>query len=134
MKHTLQSTVFKTGCVFAAVAVTLGAFGAHYLKERLELRQIESFETGVRYQLIHALTLMLLAACAPFIPQNSLKRIFGLFITGIVLFSGSVFLLSTRGLWTLNAMSWLGPVTPLGGICLISAWVWLVFTPFQKAN
>jgi uncharacterized membrane protein YgdD (TMEM256/DUF423 family) len=101
----------------ALVAVILGAFGAHYLKSRLEPAQLASFETGVRYQMYHAFALLLVALFYDRVPARAMRIAAVLFCVGIVFFSGSIYLLATMH-W-----HWLGPVTPLGGLCLMAGWI-----------
>jgi len=114
--------------IFAAAllggtAVVLGAFGAHALKERLEPSALVSFETGVRYQLVHALALLAVAGLLVHAPQGLFRAAGLCFLLGILLFSGSIYLLATRSLYGADqALAWLGPVTPLGGLLLILGW------------
>jgi uncharacterized membrane protein YgdD (TMEM256/DUF423 family) len=103
----------------ALAAVVLGAFGAHALKTRLEPSQLASFETGVRYQMYHAFALLLVALSFDRISSRTLTAAAALFCAGILLFSGSIYLLVTVH-W-----HWLGPVTPLGGLCFMAGWTTL---------
>lgn len=107
-----------------AVAVTLGALGAHALKDSLTPDQLDSWKTGVLYQVIHSMG-MLVTGLLP-IQKPGKWWIQRLFMTGIICFSGSIYLLSTLG-WR-----WLGPITPLGGLCFIGAWVYLAFLLFRR--
>ena len=109
-----------TAAILGGLAVVLGAFGAHGLKPRLTSEQLASFETGVRYQMYHALAII---ACAWLLERGlpAAGTAGLLFTLGIALFSGSIYLLSTRGLTGLEAR-WLGPVTPLGGLSFIAGW------------
>lgn len=109
--------------IFALIAVVLGAMGAHILEKHLGPESIESFETGVRYQMYHALVLLVLGL------SNKVegKLIYGFFISGICLFSGSIYLLSTNTILNLGNISFLGPLTPLGGVLLIAGWLTLIF-------
>ena len=107
------------------LAVILGALGAHALKEVLNTEQINSFETGVRYQVYHALALLIFSK----LKLGSLKVrkiIFSGFVTGIFLFSFSIYGLVLSPLADLN-FKFLGPVTPLGGLVLIFTWVFIIF-------
>jgi uncharacterized membrane protein YgdD (TMEM256/DUF423 family) len=102
--------------LIGGLAVVLGAFGAHALKAVLEPHLLTVFETGVRYQMYHALALIALAGNRWF--QDGLFKVAGwLFVIGIVIFSGSLYLL------TLTGMRWLGAITPFGGVALIGAWL-----------
>ncbi len=111
--------------LYGALGVILGAFGAHGLKGRLTPDQLVSFETGVRYQLMHALLLLIIAWWMRHAPSAWLAWSAVLVATGILLFSGSIYLLATRELTGLAWVRVFGPVTPLGGLFLISGWLLL---------
>ena len=115
-------TWVRVGALFMAVGVLLGAFGAHGLKAFLEPDQMDVFKTGVFYQIVNALGLLVIGVLGL---QNPRARTFpsGAFLSaGILLFSGSLYLITLKG------MSWMGAVTPIGGICLVAGWIFLVFT------
>lgn len=121
----------KIAFIFAAFAgtfgVLLGAFGAHALRGSIEPRLMETFQTAVQYQLIHALALLLVSLTMGWLGQSLSFEISAYaFIAGIILFSGSLF-----GL-VLTEISWLGPVTPLGGLCLIVGWLALLVGGFRQ--
>lgn len=102
-----------------ALGVALGAFGAHGLKNVVtDAHLLEVWETGARYHLLHAIALCAVAA-HPKAPVGSGVA----FLLGIVLFSGSLYLM------TLTGQRWLGAVTPLGGLAFIAGWIWLAFAP-----
>ncbi len=108
------------GAINAAVAVLLGAFGAHTLKNRISSDMLAVFETGVQYHFYHALALLAVGIIANYLPESGLLRASGwLMVTGIVLFSGSLYILSISGI------RWLGAITPIGGTAFIIAWVLL---------
>lgn len=114
------------GAIVAMAAVALGAFGAHGLKESLSPERLEIFHTGVRYQFYHAFALLFLGLWAKSSPENKMLSRAGIaFFIGIVLFSGSLYILSIRDLvnWPVN---WLGPITPLGGVSFIVGWVFVL--------
>lgn len=116
------------GLVFGGTAVVLGAFGAHALKEILTESQQSSFETGVRYQMFHALLLLLLSGQA-----NLRSRvILNLIVVGVLLFSVSIYLLNLKDYFNAEWLSFLGPVTPIGGLLLISAWFLAAFKTVQR--
>ncbi|KAF2656609.1 DUF423-domain-containing protein [Lophiostoma macrostomum CBS 122681] len=103
------------GCLYGASSVMLGAFGAHGLKKRIsDPARLGNWGTAAQYQLMHSIALTFTSAIAP---QNTLAM--GLFTAGMTMFSGSIYLL------VLDPQRWkvLGPVTPLGGLCLIGGWV-----------
>ncbi len=111
----------------------MGAFGAHGLKALLEPERLVSFETGVRYQFYHGLALLL----AGILSRDFKSRIFNLagtlFIAGVIFFSGSIYLLACREILGIQSWTWLGPVTPLGGIFLLTGWM-LLFVSFLKSG
>ncbi len=117
--------VLITGAIFAGLAVALGAFGAHALSGSVTPNRLETFETGVRYQMYHALALLVLGAL---LLQPALSKapyvtlIAWLFIIGILIFSGSLYIL------VITDTAWLGAITPIGGVALIGAWVMLVIS------
>ncbi len=109
------------GTVLGALGVVLGAFGAHSLKASLEPGRLAIFEVGVRYQLIHALALLLVGLAQRGGDGTALRATGPLFVAGIALFSGSLYGLALGG------PSWLGPVTPIGGLLLIAGWISFAF-------
>lgn len=124
------------GSIFGLISVVLGALGAHALKEVLTESQLESFNTGVRYQMYHAILLVVLGLSN--IPATKLlKTIVNLLIIGILIFSFSIYLLSTSSISGINIGFILGPLTPIGGLLLITAWglmTWMFIKEPKKAN
>ena len=113
---------FILGSSLAGLSVALGAFGAHALKSRLSAERQANFETGARYQMYHSLALLATGLAAGQWTANGWMSLAGiLFIAGIVLFSGSLYLLSVTD------RRWLGAITPLGGLAWIAGWLCLVF-------
>ena len=110
---------------FAFTAVILGAFGAHALKEVLSADQVSSFETGVRYQMYHALALLVIAMKGHHYHLRYERWVTSLFGIGILLFSGSIYLLNLQEILGMS-LPWLGPVTPIGGTLLIAGWALLL--------
>ena len=103
-----------------ALAVMLGAFGAHGLKNKLTEEMLTIFETGVSYHFYHALGLLAIGMIAQWIPDSSFLKWSGwLMLAGILIFSGTLYVLSISGL------RWLGAVTPIGGLCFIASWILL---------
>ncbi|WP_296043594.1 DUF423 domain-containing protein [uncultured Alteromonas sp.] len=113
-------TYLLIGALLALLGVMLGAFGAHGLKNILDANALATFEVGVRYQLYHALAVIVLGGLAAQANLRWCRRAALLFIVGCVLFSGSIYLLALTG------MKWFGPITPLGGMCFMAGWVALV--------
>ncbi|KIV92929.1 hypothetical protein PV10_04185 [Exophiala mesophila] len=111
--------VFRVGAIFGATAVALGAFGAHGLKKRIsDPQKLANWSTAAQYQLIHSGVLLLAHSIAP---KNRWAS--GLFIAGMTMFSGSLYLLVLDP----QRFKYLGPVTPIGGLCLIAGWLALAF-------
>lgn len=106
--------------VMAALAVILGAFGAHALKARLTAEQLQTFEVGVRYHFYHAFALLLTGILYKEFSGKLLVWAGNFFIAGTVLFSGSLYLLSN-----IEGLKKLGMITPIGGVCFIAGWLML---------
>lgn len=129
MKHT-HRIYARLGFLLCAIAVTLGAFGTHVLKEMIGESELNTFDTGVRYQMFHALALILLAMTHRKFNENKLDLVMGLFFSGILIFSGSLYLLATRNIWGNDSFRIIGAITPLGGVCFIAGWLVLFFKGF----
>jgi uncharacterized membrane protein YgdD (TMEM256/DUF423 family) len=112
----MERRVFTVGSILAGMGVALGAFGAHALKVRLSPDLLETFETGVRYQMYHALGLLALAWAIDRWPERRLVPAAILLTVGTVVFSGSLYVL------VLTGARWLGAITPIGGVALIAGW------------
>ncbi|MEM8898970.1 MAG: DUF423 domain-containing protein [Bacteroidota bacterium] len=115
-----------TGAFFGLTAVILGAMGAHALEAVLDADQLDSFKTGVRYQMYHAFLLLMLGWMQTGISQSANKWIVGLLIVGVLMFSGSIYLLVLTPIKV-------GIVTPIGGTLLIIAWTLLLVQFIRKA-
>lgn len=122
-----------TGSILAGLSVALGALGAHWLKVNISSSALISFQTGVQYQMYHALTMLMMAALPRKFHIRLFRFAFYAFLTGIIFFSGSIYLLSTREI-TGWSWSWMGPLTPLGGILFIAGWILLIFTAVRVKN
>jgi uncharacterized membrane protein YgdD (TMEM256/DUF423 family) len=125
-------TLLLIASFFAFSAVLLGALGAHALKESLEPAALESFKTGVRYQAWHALALLFLALAQKHGIVANTKGIGLLFTLGVVFFSFSIYFLSTRAISNLT-VNWLGPITPIGGLLLMTGWA-LLFVSIWRSK
>ncbi|MEN1786152.1 MAG: DUF423 domain-containing protein [Bacteroidota bacterium] len=126
----MNRTILATGLVFGILAVLLGAFGAHGLKKVLTPEALTTFETGVKYQMYHALFLMVLSALT-IVGEDHKKVVFYLVVFGVVLFSFSIYALATNNLWTFDFKK-IGWVTPIGGTLLIAAWGYLLFALLKR--
>jgi uncharacterized membrane protein YgdD (TMEM256/DUF423 family) len=123
------------GAALLAVAVMLGAFGAHALKERMAPEQLDTWRTAVEYHFYHALGLLLLGLIESRVGQRAARWSASFLLAGIVLFCGSLYLLSTKDLLGLaGAARWLGPSTPLGGLCFIAGWAVLFVSALRKVD
>ena len=118
---------FAVGAIAAAIGITFGAFGAHALKSRVTEDLLSIFEVGVRYQMYHALALLAVAWADERWPGSLLNASGWLFVLGILLFSGSLYLM------TLTGARWLGAVTPLGGLCFILGWIVLAMAALRAS-
>lgn len=118
--------VMFIGAFYGLLSILLGAFGAHGLKKVISTEKLESFEVGVRYQMYHALFLLLLGFWFEF-KGGMEKAIAWLAIFGVILFSGSIYLLSMSEIWKVPNKI-LGPITPLGGLLLIISWLLLMIS------
>jgi uncharacterized membrane protein YgdD (TMEM256/DUF423 family) len=121
MAPPLDRLLIAAGALSAFLGVGLGAFGAHGLRKRLGADMLAVFETGVRYQLVHALALLGAGAAAGRLLPGPLAAAGVLFVLGIVVFSG------TRYVLALSGRRWLGAVTPLGGLAWLAGWVCLAW-------
>ncbi len=121
----MNRKIISMAALFGMIAIILGAFGAHALKKVLTLEQLATFETGVRYQMYHALFLLFIGTTT-IINQKRKNLIYNLTILGIIFFSGSIYLLATDSLFSIDFKIF-GFLTPIGGVFLISAWFVLFF-------
>lgn len=120
------------GAIFAGLAVILGAFGAHALKEVLTESQLQTFETGVRYQVYHSFGLLITGLAYASMPAKQFKLATLFFIIGIILFSGSLYVLVMIKMNGQVGLGGLGLLTPIGGLFFILGWVMLCIGLLQK--
>lgn len=124
---------FQLAAVLGALAVGIGAFGAHGLKPLLTDYQHDIFEKGVQYQFVHVLALLATSIqMGKTGEKKSLRLAAWLFVAGILFFSGSLYLLACRDLMAFP-VGWAGPITPLGGVCFIGGWIALIFSTNSEA-
>jgi len=117
----INKKIWVTATVLGAITIAIGAFGAHGLKKLVDAEALSVFETGVRYQMYHTLALLMLGSMN-MISETVKKRVFQFFTLGILLFSGSIYLLSLKEILPFNSV-FLGPITPIGGGLLILGWL-----------
>jgi uncharacterized membrane protein YgdD (TMEM256/DUF423 family) len=117
--RSFSQRIFVFGTVFAGSAVAAGAFGAHALKSVLDSPGLQVFETATRYQMYHALGLCIVSWAIDRYPEQRLEQVGWLFTAGILLFSGSLYMVSLTGI------RWMGAVTPVGGLAFLSGWILL---------
>ena len=116
----MERKITGIAALMGMLAIILGAFGAHALKKYLSVEQLSSFETGVKYQMYHALFLLFLGLKTS-LPERIKKTVFQLVVFGVIFFSGSIYLLSTKAISGID-FKFIGIVTPIGGALLIAAW------------
>lgn len=121
----MERLFFAIGSLSGLMAVALGAFGAHTLRDRLDANLLAVFETGVRYQMYHALALLLAAWAFSRWPGPLTAAAGWLFIAGTLIFSGSLYVLGLAG------ARWLGAITPLGGVAFLSGWLCLAMAAWR---
>ena len=121
----MERLFFVLASISGGLAVVLGAFGAHTLKGKIEPELLTAFDTGVRYQMYHAVALLAVARARLFRVRVQAAAAW-LFLAGMVLFSGSLYALSLTG------VRWLGGITPLGGLAFILGWLCLALAGWKK--
>lgn len=126
----MNKRIILTAAFFGGVAVLLGAFGAHGLKNLIDVPSVEIWQKGVDYQFYHTFALLYLSSFARY--RNKLINIaYFCFTFGIILFSGSLYLLATRNITNLGFTEFIGPLTPIGGMLLLLGWIMLFFAAFK---
>jgi uncharacterized membrane protein YgdD (TMEM256/DUF423 family) len=116
----MDKKIIAVAAILGTVAIVLGAFGAHGLKELIEPESIIVFETGVKYQMYHALFLLFVGT-SPLVSMKAKNAILMLVSSGVVLFSGSIYFLACNSLFSFDFKK-IGFITPIGGLLLIAAW------------
>tara|TARA_B100001093_G_scaffold413695_1_gene403633 strand:- start:297 stop:665 length:369 start_codon:yes stop_codon:yes gene_type:complete len=122
-----MKSLLIVGSVFAALSVLLGAFGAHGLKNRLSIEDLVIFETAVRYQMYHALGILLMGLASIDLTEKLVSTPAYFLILGMIVFSGSLFLL------VFTNLRWFGAITPIGGLCLIIGWLLFAYNIYFHA-
>lgn len=126
----MNKKIIASGALLGALAIVLGAFGAHALKKILTIEELSTFETGVKYQMYHALFLLFIGT-STLLNEKTKKTIFYLVSVGVLFFSGSIYFLATNSLTSFDFKT-IGFITPIGGLLLILAWMVLFFNILKK--
>ena len=129
----MHKRILSVGILLAGLAVVLGAFGAHKLKELVPPETVASFQTGAQYQMYHSLALILVAICFEKFPNNLMKWAGNCFLLGILLFSGSLYLLAALKATDQVGLKGLGLITPMGGVFFIAGWLLFLFSIRKKS-
>lgn len=124
--------MIQWGAFLGGVAVMLGAFGAHFLGSHLSAVDLEVYKIGVRYHFYHAIAILLTAAIYAHDDRKGLKWTFRFYLVGILIFCGSLYMLSTSELLLGSRWSWLGAITPIGGVFFMMGWFSLFLSFFRK--
>ena len=126
----MERKITSIAALMGLTAIILGAFGAHALKKQLSVEQLSAFETGVKYQMYHALFLLFLGMNT-YLNEKVKKTVFRLVIFGVFFFSGSIYLLTTKPITGVN-FKFIGIVTPIGGVLLLLGWSILLWNIWKK--
>jgi uncharacterized membrane protein YgdD (TMEM256/DUF423 family) len=123
--------------VLGAIAVGLGALGAHFLKGKLAtglitIDQLNGFDTAVKYQMYHVITMLILYIFSKYHNSRFISWAYNCLLTGIVLFSGSLYFLCTRNLFGAEWLKVLGPITPIGGLFFVAGWLFIAAIGLKK--
>jgi uncharacterized membrane protein YgdD (TMEM256/DUF423 family) len=119
----MANNFLKTAFLLAALAVGLGAFGAHALRELIDERSLQTYQTAVQYHFIHVIALIITSILLKEGSSKWYVKAGYLFLVGIILFSGSLYTLTFFKAASVTNMNWLGAITPLGGLCFIAGWL-----------
>ncbi|MDI3321808.1 DUF423 domain-containing protein [Pinibacter soli] len=130
----MNRKILLTAAILGALSVALGAFGAHGLKQLVPPETVATFETGVRYQFYHTFALLFVGILFERFASKQLGLAASFFVTGIILFSGSLYLLTALKATNTVGLSGIGIVTPIGGVFLILGWLMLFFALRKRIN
>lgn len=128
----MHKGLLKTAAIIGALSIALGAFAAHSLRQHISDYAVSIFETGVRYQFYHVFALLITGILYKEFPNKLIIWAGKLFIAGIILFSGSLYLLTFIKGAVLPGYNWVGAITPIGGLLFIAGWVCLFLGFFKK--
>ncbi|MFM2225732.1 MAG: hypothetical protein RJA07_1934 [Bacteroidota bacterium] len=121
-----QKQVLLIACILGALSVALGAFAAHGLKKMVDAYYLEIFEKGVKYQFYHTFAILTIGILVNQFSNTNFNLPVYLFLAGIFFFSGSLYLM------TFTQPKWLGPITPIGGLCFIAGWLTMAWRVYQS--
>jgi uncharacterized membrane protein YgdD (TMEM256/DUF423 family) len=128
----MNKTALVFGGVFAGLAVILGAFGAHALKQVLDAAQLQTFETGVRYQMYHSFALLIVGILSATFSSKQIRLAAVFFIIGTICFSGSLYALVLLQMNGVIGLSGVGIITPIGGLFFIIGWIFMLLGILKK--
>jgi uncharacterized membrane protein YgdD (TMEM256/DUF423 family) len=121
-----QKQVLLIACILGALSVALGAFAAHGLKKMVDAYYLEIFEKGVKYQFYHTFAILAIGILINQFSNTNFNLPVYLFLAGIFFFSGSLYIM------TFTQPKWLGPITPIGGLCFIAGWLTMAWKVYQS--
>ena len=122
----MNKNILVKAAILGATAIALGALGAHALKSMLTADQLTSFTTGVRFQIYHSIYLIGLFVLMNKFPDKAFKISGILIFWGVILFSGSIYLLTIKNITDVAFLRFAGPITPIGGVLMIAGWIYLL--------
>lgn len=128
----MQKLFLVLGCLLAGLSIALGAFGAHSLKKIADAETVNIYQTGVQYQMYHALALIIVGLLAERFSINLINYAGYLFIAGMILFSGSLYLIASLKAMNKTVPTLVGIMTPIGGLLFILGWVFLLIALLRK--
>lgn len=127
----MNKQIILTASVFGILAVVFGAFGAHALKVRISPEELTTWGTAVQYQFYHVLALLFLSTFSRF-RSRFIVIAYWCFTFGILFFSGSLYILATKNLLDINQITFIGPITPIGGLLFIIGWIALLLAAIKN--
>ena len=128
----MQKIFLILGSILGGLGVALGAFGAHGLKKLVPPETVSSYQTGVQYQMYHAFALLIIGILSEKLSRSLINWSGAFFVLGIVLFSGSLYLLASLKAMNKVGVSGIGIITPIGGLCFLAGWAFLLIAVLRK--
>jgi uncharacterized membrane protein YgdD (TMEM256/DUF423 family) len=127
----MNKRIIITASLLGMLAVVLGAFGAHGVKPKISLEEMQTWQTAVDYHFYHVFALLFLSTFSR-VRSRLINISYWFFTVGIVLFSGSLYILAAKSLLDLTQISFIGPITPVGGLCFIIGWTALLLAAIRN--